>query len=73
MRPEIRSLRTGDEAAVLDARELFDDEPDVDATRRFLADPRHHLLVAYDPAGAPVGFVSGVEMIHPDKGTEMFL
>ncbi|MFD0329953.1 GNAT family N-acetyltransferase [Streptacidiphilus monticola] len=24
-------------------------------------------------AAAPVGFVSGVEVTHPDKGTEMFL
>jgi aminoglycoside 3-N-acetyltransferase I len=70
---EIRLLDTGDEDAVLAARALFDHEPDIDATRRFLAEPTHHLLVAYDPAGTPVGFVSGVEMTHPDKGTEMFL
>jgi ribosomal protein S18 acetylase RimI-like enzyme len=39
---------------------------------RFLADPNHHLLIAYSD-GAPAGFVSGVEVTHPDKGTEMFL
>jgi ribosomal protein S18 acetylase RimI-like enzyme len=45
---------------------------DAGAAARFLAEPNHHLLVAYDD-GRPVGFVSGVEMTHPDKGTEMFL
>jgi len=73
VRPEIRRLGPADVPAVLAARGLFDREPEIDATRRFLADPGHHLLLAYDPAGVPVGFVSGVEMIHPDKGTEMFL
>ena len=43
-----------------------------EATAAFLADERHHLLVAYD-GPRPVGFVSGVEVTHPDKGTEMFL
>jgi aminoglycoside 3-N-acetyltransferase I len=46
---------------------------DAAATRRFLAEPGHHLLVAYDRDQRPVGFVSGVETTHPDKGTEMFL
>jgi len=40
--------------------------------RRFLADPNHHLFIAHAD-GRPVGFVSGVELTHPDKGTEMFL
>jgi GNAT superfamily N-acetyltransferase len=70
---EIRRLADGDEDAVLAAGALFDHEPDIDATRRFLADPNHHMLVAYDDAGEPVGFVTGVELTHPDKGTEMFL
>jgi ribosomal protein S18 acetylase RimI-like enzyme len=70
---EIRRLAAGEESAVLAAGALFDHEPDIDATRRFLAQPTHHLLVAYDAAGEPVGFVTGVELTHPDKGTEMFL
>ena len=73
MRVAIRRLGAGDEEAVLAAGFLFDDEPDPEATRRFLADPIHHLLMAEDGAGRPVGFVSGVETTHPDKGTEMFL
>jgi ribosomal protein S18 acetylase RimI-like enzyme len=43
------------------------------AADRFLDEPGHHLLLAYDAVGVPVGFVSSVEMTHPDKGTEMFL
>jgi len=70
---EIRSLGPGDERAVHDARELFDSAPEPAATRRFLDEPNHHLLIAYDPADRPLGFVSGVETTHPDKGTEMFL
>jgi ribosomal protein S18 acetylase RimI-like enzyme len=51
---------------------LFDALPRDEATRRFLSDERHHLLIAY-VEGAPAGMVTGVEMTHPDKGTEMFL
>ena len=72
MEVDIRSHGAGDEQAVIAAGELFDDPPDPGATRRFLAEPTHHLLVAY-AGDRPVGFVSGVETTHPDKGTEMFL
>jgi ribosomal protein S18 acetylase RimI-like enzyme len=70
---EIRRLGPADEEAVLAAPALFDDPPEPEATRRFLAEPTHHLFFAYDPAGRAVGFVSGVETTHPDKGTEMFI
>ena len=69
---DIRALGPGDDAAVTVLAPLFDDAPRPDAVARFLAEPTHHLLVAYDD-GRPVGFVSGVETTHPDKGTEMFL
>jgi ribosomal protein S18 acetylase RimI-like enzyme len=69
---EVRRLGSGDEEAVHAARALFDGPPESRATQRFLAEPTHHLLVAYD-GDAPLGFVSGVELTHPDKGTEMFL
>lgn len=58
---------------VAEAAPLFDDPPHDDAVRRFLHDPTHHLLLARDDEGTVVGFVSGVETTHPDKGTEMFL
>jgi aminoglycoside 3-N-acetyltransferase I len=73
MEVDVRRLGPGDDEAVHAARSLFDEAPDAEATRRFLADPTHHLLVAYDGADTPLGFVSGVELTHPDKGTEMFL
>jgi ribosomal protein S18 acetylase RimI-like enzyme len=73
----IRRLGPGDDALVLAAPVLFDNPPRPDATATFLARDGHHLLMAFDDeaaAGAPaVGFVSGVETTHPDKGTEMFL
>jgi ribosomal protein S18 acetylase RimI-like enzyme len=70
---EVRRLGPGDEEAVHAARTLFDAAPQAAATQRFLAEPANHLLVAYSAPDTPVGFVSGVELTHPDKGTEMFL
>jgi ribosomal protein S18 acetylase RimI-like enzyme len=58
--------------AVMAAGHLFDGPPRQVATERFLADEGHHLLIAYVD-GVPAGMVTGVEMTHPDKGTEMFL
>jgi ribosomal protein S18 acetylase RimI-like enzyme len=68
----VRELGPGDDALVAAASSLFDGPARPDATAAFLADDRHHLLVAYEGL-RPVGFVSGVEVTHPDKGTEMFL
>ena len=73
MRPmEIRALGPGDDQAVVAAQHLLDGPARPDATARFLAEPGSHLLVGY-VGREPVGFVSGVEVTHPDKGTEMFL
>ena len=69
---EIRRLGPGDDALVVAAEHLFDGPARPDATARFLAEPGHHLLVAYD-GERPVGMVTGVETTHPDKGTEMFV
>jgi hypothetical protein len=69
---EIKRLRTGDDALVVGAGHLFDQQPRPGAIRRFLAESTHHLFVAYED-DEPVGFVTGVEMSHPDKGHEMFL
>jgi GNAT superfamily N-acetyltransferase len=54
------------------ASDHFDGPARGRATRRFLSRPGHHLLIAYLD-GEPVGRVTGVEVTHPDKGTEMFL
>jgi ribosomal protein S18 acetylase RimI-like enzyme len=68
----VRIERVTDPAAVRAAGALFDHAPENEATRRFLSEPGHHLLLALDGDQA-VGMVTGVEMTHPDKGTEMFL
>ncbi|MFF0185901.1 GNAT family N-acetyltransferase [Streptomyces sp. NPDC005244] len=54
------------------AEYLFDNPVRPEWARRFLETQGHHLYLAYEDA-EPVGFVSGVETVHPDKGTEMFL
>jgi ribosomal protein S18 acetylase RimI-like enzyme len=61
-----------DVALVHRAAGLFDEAPRDDAIDRFLGSDDHHLFLALD-GGEPVGFVSGVELTHPDKGVEMFL
>jgi [ribosomal protein S18]-alanine N-acetyltransferase len=68
----LRIEPAADAAAVVAAQALFDDAAKPEAVARFLAEPTHHMLIGYAD-GQPVGFVSGVEMTHPDKGTEMFL
>jgi ribosomal protein S18 acetylase RimI-like enzyme len=69
---KIVALGPGDDDKVMEASGLFDGPARAEATARFLADSGHHLLLAYED-DRPVGFVSGVEVTHPDKGTEMFL
>jgi ribosomal protein S18 acetylase RimI-like enzyme len=70
----VRIERAVSMAQVESASRLMDDPVRSDAAQRFLAEPTHHLLLAYLPGDdLPVGFVSGVETTHPDKGTEMFL
>ena len=66
-------IRTPSSAREVEAAaSLFDDPLDTRAIVRFLATDTHHLLIAYDDE-RPVGFVTGVEMTHPDKGTEIFV
>lgn len=62
----------GDADLVLRAAQLFDRPPRPEWTATFLAQDGHHLLLAL-VHDIPIGFVSGVETTHPDKGTEMFL
>jgi len=64
---EIRVLGA-DDAHVLRrvAPGVFDYEVDEAAVREFLADERHHIVVAVDD-GVVVGFVSCMHYIHPDK------
>ncbi|MHB8470324.1 MAG: GNAT family N-acetyltransferase [Gaiellaceae bacterium] len=66
-------LAAGDELAVLAGAALFDRPPTAAGAATFFGKPGHHLLVAFDGGDVPVGFVSGVETAHADKGIEMFL
>ncbi|MDX5577181.1 MULTISPECIES: GNAT family N-acetyltransferase [Streptomyces] len=59
-------------AELLAAGHLFDAPPREVWATRFLAADGHVMLIAYVD-GVPAGFVSGIEMLHPDKGTEMCL
>ena len=69
---EIRWIDVGQIDEILAAPHLFDEPPTLEWAERFLNEPGHHLAIAsLDEFAA--GFVSGVEMTHPDKGTEMFL
>ncbi|ACQ82001.1 GCN5-related protein N-acetyltransferase [Beutenbergia cavernae DSM 12333] len=71
----LRELGPDDEHLLLACAgaDVFDADPTPEWSRRFLTSPGHHLVLATGDDGAPVGFVSGVTMTHPDKGTEMFL
>ena len=69
---ELRWTSPDDEALVAAAVHLFDSVPAAETIRRFLTTPGHHLCLAFVD-GVAVGFVSGVETTHPDKGTEMFV
>ncbi|WP_086828993.1 GNAT family N-acetyltransferase [Streptomyces sp. NRRL B-24572] len=68
---EIRRATTV--AELLAAGHLYDGPPREEWTVRFLAAPGHLMLIAYAEDGFPAGFVSGIEMLHPDKGAEMCL
>mgnify|MGYP001275161612 CR=1 FL=1 len=67
----IRRIRPGQDGDVRRASSLFGHSLQPDATTKFLASETHHLFIAYE-GDEPVGFTTGVEMTHPDKGTEMF-
>ncbi|OII64733.1 GNAT family N-acetyltransferase [Streptomyces sp. CC53] len=67
---KIRRATTVEE--LLAAADLYDGPPRPEWAERFLAAPGHLMLLAHED-GVPVGMVSGIEMLHPDKGTEMCL
>ncbi|MGW8767178.1 N-acetyltransferase family protein [Streptomyces sp. NPDC055815] len=68
---EIRRATTV--AELLAAEHLYDGPAREAWAARFLAAPGHLMLIAYAEDGFPAGFVSGIEMLHPDKGVEMCL
>ncbi|MFD4373677.1 GNAT family N-acetyltransferase [Streptomyces sp. NPDC058486] len=68
---EIR--RAGTVAELLAAEHLYDGPARAEWAERFLASPGHLMLIGYAEDGFPAGFVTGIEMIHPDKGVELCL
>jgi aminoglycoside 6'-N-acetyltransferase I len=51
---------------------VFDDPVDPRWAAHFLADPRHHIVVALD-AGEVVGMTSAVDYVHPDKAPQLWI
>lgn len=72
MEVRVERARQGDEGEVTRFEEAFDNKLLSEETRRFLDDERHYLLLGY-VLDRPAGFVSAVEVIHPDKRSELFL
>ena len=62
----------GDEGEIVRFAEAFDNDLLPDERTRFLDDDRHLLLLGY-VGDRPAGFVSAVEVFHPDKASELFL
>lgn len=61
-----------DVATVVVASDLFDDPVQADLAFDFVNRSGHHIAIAFVDAIA-AGFVSGVEIVHPDKPVEMLL
>jgi ribosomal protein S18 acetylase RimI-like enzyme len=70
---EIRRLGAGD-GKVLDrvAPGVFDGPVQPRWTSEFLADARHHLIVALD-GDRVVGMVSALHYVHPDKAPQLWI
>ena len=54
------------------AKDVFDYPTSPTLAAEFLADPRHHIVVALDNE-IIIGFVSAVHYIHPDKPMELWI
>jgi ribosomal protein S18 acetylase RimI-like enzyme len=57
----VRRLRAGEEGEIVQAHDLFDEEPDPAAARTYLEDLRNIFLMAYEGTRA-VGFLRGTEL-----------
>jgi ribosomal protein S18 acetylase RimI-like enzyme len=69
---KVLRIQSGDEDEVARFEAAFDFSVSREETTRFLADERHHLLLGYLD-DQPAGFISAVEVFHPDKRSELFL
>lgn len=69
----VRIVVTDDAASLVAASHLFDEPVTRAGAEDFLRRQGHVLLLATTTEGRSIGFVSGVEMRHPDKHAEMFV
>lgn len=70
---EIRLLSTADEGTLADvAPEVFDNPIQPRLAAEFLADPRHHIVVALE-GELIIGFASAVHYVHPDKSPQLWV
>lgn len=70
---EIRLLGKDDRDALERvAPDVFDGPVRARWTREFLADSRHHIIVAIDD-GVVVGMVTAVDYVHPDKAPQLWV
>ena len=67
-----RRLGPGDEAEAQRFDAAFDATVDRDLVAGYLADERHHLVVAY-VEDQPAGVATSTEILRPDKPPELFL
>jgi aminoglycoside 6'-N-acetyltransferase I len=73
MSPEIRLVISSD-APILDrvAEGVFDGAVVPELLAEFLADRRHHLIVAIAD-GVVIGMITAVDYVHPDKAAQLWI
>lgn len=73
MAAEIRRLGPEDAHVLAHVADgVFDEPIRPDLTAEFLADRRHHIIVALDE-GIVVGMITAVDYIHPDKPLQLWI
>ena len=73
MPPEIRLLHVNDLDLLLHVAEgVFDSPVQSLLAGEFLADARHHIIVALED-DVVVGMITGVDYIHPDKPRQLWI
>jgi ribosomal protein S18 acetylase RimI-like enzyme len=68
----VRRLGLSDVDVVVAAAHLFDDVPRRDWTERFVGG-RDCVMFLAEIGGVAVGFLTGIEIVHPDKAPELLI
>jgi aminoglycoside 6'-N-acetyltransferase I len=69
----VKTLTSSDLPLLMNVQEgIFDNPVDEKSAREFLADQRHHIVVALFE-DTIIGFASAVHYVHPDKPTELWI